>query len=115
MLRCLERPGSDFAVVALKANPPHGANREPGLHAAVPEKVAATHASPDPRPGRPLPATSASRARASTAKICIFIRSQFPLRKRPSNGWREPFFEPLAKTRNVEKAALSAGIRRNTA
>ena len=114
MLRCFERARSDFAVVALKANPPHGANREHGLHAAMPEKVGATHASPDARPGRPLPTPSTSHGGSSTVQICIFIRGGFPLRKRPSKGWREPFFEPLAKTRNVGKAAPAA-IQRDTA
>ena len=65
--------------------------------------------------GSPLPAPSASRARASTVHICIFIRAGFPVRKRPSQGWREPFLEAPAKTHNVEKAALCVGVRHHTA
>ena len=40
----------------------------------------------------------ASRARASTAKICIFIHGEIPLPKRPSKDCREPFLEGLADT-----------------
>ena len=64
---------------------------------------------------RLLPTVSASRARASTMHICITTRGEFAVSNPPSKGWREPFFGALVKTRNVEKAALSAGIRRNTA
>ena len=38
----------------------------------------------------------ASRARAITAKICIFIHGEMPLPKGPSKDWREPFLEALA-------------------
>ena len=64
---------------------------------------------------RLLTAVSASRARASTMHICITTRGEFPVSKPPSKGCRETFFGALVKTRNVEKAALSAGVRRNTA
>ena len=47
--------------------------------------------------------------------MCIFIRSGLSLRKRPSQGWRGPFLEVLAKTRSVDKAALYMGVRRDTA
>ena len=65
--------------------------------------------------GSPLPIPSASRARASTVHICIFIPAGFPVRKRPSQGWREPFLEAPARTRNVDKAALYVGVRQHVA
>ena len=63
---------------------------------------------------RLLTTVSASRARATTMHICITTRGEFSVSKPPAKGSREPFFGALAKTRNSEKAALSAGIRRNT-
>ena len=35
--------------------------------------------------------------------------------KRPSKDWHEPFIETLAKSRSVDKAAASVGIKRDTA
>lgn len=35
--------------------------------------------------------------------------------KRPPKDWHEPFLKALARTRNVDKAAVQAGIQRSTA
>ena len=82
-----------------------GTSWKHGLHADMPGKAGAAHVRPDARPGNPLLSLSAWRAREGHCaylylyvQICIAIRSEFPVRNRPSKGWREPLFETLAKT-----------------
>ena len=83
-----------------------GTNREHGLHADVPEKAGATHVPRDAWCGSPLLIPSALRARDEKhyaylyhyVQICIAIRSEFPVRKRPSKDRREPSVEALVKT-----------------
>ena len=48
-------------------------------------------------------------------RFCIAIRRKIPMPRRPSKEWHEPFLLELAKTRNVDKSAMSAGITRATA
>ena len=100
-----------------------GTNLEHGLHAVsadVPEKAAATPVPRDARRGSPLLIPSAWRARERHCaylylyvQICIAIRSEFPVRKRPSKGWRGRLLEALAKTRNGRKHTPEA-IKRDT-
>ena len=69
-----------------------------------------------PGPDALLPVPSASRGRA---KHCAYLyhypRPASHAETTPAQDWHEPFHEALAKTRYVDKAAASAGIRRLTA
>ena len=47
--------------------------------------------------------------------ICPPILSDLPMLKRPSEDWHEPFLAALGKTRNVNEAAASMGVKRDTA